>query len=293
MAVTALTRTGRRTEPVATAPRISMGAVWFVIGVVLPAVASLVARLGTIDLAYDVRLGDLMLRTGRLPRVDTFTFVAFGRPWVDQQWLAQILLALVHRSGGWDALVLLRSALIGATFIFVYLSCRAVGAGRKASALLALGSFGAAILGLALRPQLFAFALFSASVWLIASADRHPRRLWCVPPLVALWANLHGTFFLGPVLLGLAWLRERRSASSRRLIVATGLALLATLANPFGVGVWRYVVSISSDPQITNSISEWAPPTAHDAPARTAHDAGHQPLHPWRLTPGRSPLPVL
>jgi hypothetical protein len=190
--------------------------------------------------------------------------VASGRSWIDQQWLAQVVFALVYRVGAWQALVVLRSILIGATFTFVYLSCRGVGAGRRASSLLALASFLATMLGLALRPQLFAFAVFAACVWLLVTSDRHPTRVWWIPVLVAVWANVHGSFFLGPVLLALAWVRGRRDPASRRLLIVTALSVVATLANPFGLGVWSYVASISMNPAITRTVSEWLPPTIHD-----------------------------
>jgi hypothetical protein len=264
MAATDLARAGQPSDVAASTRRVPVGVVWVAIGVVLPAVASLAARLGTIDLAYHVRLGDLILHTLGVPRSDTFTFVAAGRHWVDQQWLAQVLFALVYRASAWQGLVVLRSVLVGATFVFVYLSCRGVGAGRKTSALLALGSFAATMLALALRPQLLAFALFAACVWAIVTSARHPRRLWCVPVLVAVWANVHGTFFLGPLLLGLAWFRDRPTPASWRLLLATVLSIVATLANPFGMDVWRYVISISTDPTITKTVTEWAPPTVRD-----------------------------
>jgi hypothetical protein len=243
--------------------RVSVGTVWIWIGVVLPAVATLAAKLGTIDLAYHVRLGDLMLSSGRLVRSDTFTFTASGRAWTDQQWLAQIAFAAVYRTAAWQGLLVLRAALVGTTFAFVYLSCRAVGAARRTSALLALASFGATLLALALRPQLIAFALFALTAWAVASRRTHPERLWLVPVAVIVWANVHGTFFLAPLLLGLAVLADRREPGGRRLVLVTAASLVASLVNPFGFGVWSYVVAISTNPIIAKTITEWAPPTVH------------------------------
>jgi hypothetical protein len=240
---------------------LSVGTVWVWIGVALPAVATLAAKLGTIDLAYQVRLGDLMLSTGHLVRADAFTFTASGRAWTDQQWLAQVLFAGVYRVAAWPGLLVLRSVLVGVTFTLVYLACRATGATRRTSALLTLASFLATMLGLALRPQLIAFALFAFTIWAVASRDAHPGRLWLVPAVVVVWANVHGTFFLAPLLLGLVWLEDRRQPSGRRLLLVAAASLAASLANPFGLGVWRYVVSISTNATITRTITEWAPPT--------------------------------
>lgn len=244
----------------------SMSSLWAIVAVSLPAVATLAARLGTIDLAYLVRVGRFSLESHRLMRVDAFTFTVAGQPWLDQQWFAAILFGAIHRVAGWDGLVVLRSALIGVTFLLVYRSCRSAGAGSRAAALLTLGSFGACLLGLGLRPQLFGFAFFASTAWILAERERHPGRVWILPPLMVLWVNVHGSFFLLPLLLGLTWLadhRERRSGADRLLKVAL-VCLPLTVLNPFGPRVWAYVVSISTNPAVTKAVTEWAPPTIKD-----------------------------
>ncbi len=254
-------------------PVASMARLWILIGIVLPAVAGMANRLGTIDLAYHVRLGDLMWSTHALPRVDSFTFTAAGRAWIDQQWLAQLVLAAVHRASGWGGLIVLRTALIGATFSFVYAACRRSGARHRTSALLVLASFGASILGLALRPQLFAFLFFAVTMWALAARGRRPALVWLVPAIAVVWANVHGSFFLGPVLVALTLFEDRSSPNRRTVAAATVVTLLATLVNPFGVGVWSYVGSIASNRTITAMVTEWAAPTVRD-PAGVAFFAG-------------------
>ena len=54
-----------------------------------------------IDLAYHVRAGELSLRTGDILLVDPFTFTSGGRPWLNQQWAAQLIFAGAHRLLGW------------------------------------------------------------------------------------------------------------------------------------------------------------------------------------------------
>jgi hypothetical protein len=87
-----------------------------------------------------------------------------------------------------------------------------------------------------------------------------------MPAIVAVWVNLHGSFFLGIVLLGLAWLEDRRRGDPHapRIVFVTAASLLATLANPFGFKVWPYALGISSNSTITRFISEWQPPTIRD-----------------------------
>jgi hypothetical protein len=255
-------RTGRRRRlPLPTLPQL-----WAFVAVALPIVAALRANIVTNDLAYQIRAGDLMLSSHHLPRVDTFTFTAVGRPWVDQQWGSQVLFALVYRAAGWWGLALLRAALVGSMAWCTFLACRAAGASNRVAAWLSLGGFVLWVEGAALRPQILGMTLFAATVWLVFERHRHPAWLWFLPPLTALWANLHGSFFLAPLLLGLAWLQDavdRAPVVRRTLTVALASAAAATV-NPFGLRVWSYAFDISTNPVITRVISEWQPPTIRD-----------------------------
>lgn len=145
----------------------------------------------------------------------------------------------------------------------LYRSCRGAGASPRTSALLSLAGF---IVGIeivpSLRPQAFGFLLFAAALWAVTTRARSPSRIWFVPLLVIPWANLHGSFPLALVLLGLAWLEDhRQDAEAWRVLVAGGAAFLATLLNPYGIRVWMYVVDLSSHPIVTQRIGEWGPPS--------------------------------
>ncbi len=240
-----------------------MPELWAFVAVFLPVVATLASHTSMVDLAYHVRAGLAMLATHALPRVDTYTFTAAGRPWLDQQWGAQLLFAIAFRAGTWSALLILQAALVGAIFFLVYTSCRAAGATVRRAAGLTIASFVVSFPGLGLRPQLFAMVLFALTLRIVVRRHVSPRWLFAVPVIVGVWANLHGSFFLAPILLALAWLEDRGRSpeAARRLLWVAALSLLASLANPFGFRVWTYVAGISRDPTITRFVSEWQPPT--------------------------------
>ena len=90
--------------------------------------------------------------------------------------------------------------------------------------------------------------------------------LWAIPVLVLVWANLHGSFFLAPVVLGLAWLEdvaERRPGAHRTLLIAS-CSVAAACVTPFGPAVWGYAVGLSTNPEVTSRITEWQPTTIRD-----------------------------
>ncbi len=239
---------------------------WALIAVVVPVMGAFVAKIMAIDLAYQIRAGGIMLDTHRLLDVDTFTFTVLGHPWLNQQWGSEVLLAGIYRAGGWGGTALARGALLGATVFFLYRACRAAGAAPRTAALLTLGGWmvGIEILP-ALRPQQFVFVLFAAVQWIVVGRHRSPKRLWLIPVVVAAWANLHGSFPLALLLLGFAWLEDRRRdpAGARRMLGVLLVSLVATLANPFGVRVWSYVVDLSTNPVVSQRIAEWGPPSIH------------------------------
>jgi hypothetical protein len=97
----------------------------------------------------------------------------------------------------------------------------------------------------------------------VARRRKHPAGVWWVIPITVLWANMHGSFFLAPVLLGLAWIEDRwviGRASPTLLLAGLG-SLLATLVNPYGYRVWSYAVDLATNPVIRTAIAEWKPPT--------------------------------
>jgi len=250
----------------------SLAMLWVFLAVALPTLAALLAPMPAVDLAYQLRAGGEILDARAIPAIDTWTLAAAGRPWTDQQWGAQVLLAVVDRAAGWTGLALLRAALVAVTcwLMLALARRRAPRLGSMGATLLVLAAFVVMAIALALRPQLFAIPLFVFVLLLLADRDAHPRRLWWIPVIAALWANLHGSFPLVLVVLAIslaAELLDRRSVSapSTRLLGAVMLAsVAATVVNPFGVGVWTYLVSLATNSTISSRVSEWRPPTPLD-----------------------------
>ena len=241
---------------------------WAILAVLLPVLAALVANLSAVDLAYHLRVGGEILDGRGIPTHDTWTFTAAGEPWLDQQWGAQVLLAAVHRLTGWTGLVVLRAALVGLTFGLVFAACRLKGADLRRAAWLALAAFVVAAAALALRPQLFGMVLLAACLAVLTGRHRWPRAIWLIPLIAVAWANLHGSFFLAPVVAGLAWLEDLhdRRATARTTLIVAVVAAGATFLNPYGAAVWGYALGLSTNSLITDRITEWQPTTIRTVP---------------------------
>jgi hypothetical protein len=247
----------------AAARPITIDHVWAFVALTVPIMGVLASSMSTIDLTYQVRAGDWMLRTHQVLDVDTFTFTVHGAPWLNQQWLAQVMLAALYRAWGWAGVSVARGVLTGVSLAAIFLACRHAGASLRRAALLTTAGFLLAQYHMAMRPQMIGFALFCVSLWLLEGRRERPRSLWFLPVIVAIWANIHGSFVLGPLLGGLAWLEDRRDRSpvARTTFFVTAAACLATLLNPFGWRVLSYTVQIGTNSTIRNLISEWRPTT--------------------------------
>jgi len=249
--------------------RPTLAELWTFLAVALPVLGALLAPMAAVDLAYQLRAGAQILDTRAIPSVDAWTFTIAGTPWTDQQWGAQVLLGLVYRAAGWSGLMILRAGLVALAFglLLLVVRRRSPGLAARWQALLVLGAFLVASPALALRPQLFAIVLFAATLFLLADRRAHPRRLWLIPILALAWANLHGSFPLVLLLLGLAVFADVLDRGEWRIsLTITVVSALATLVNPFGLDVWGYVVRLATNPTIGSRVSEWRPPGLTDVP---------------------------
>ena len=238
----------------------------------LPFVFLLWRGLNTPLLLYDfwwhLKLGELILATRSIPSVDLFSFTAEETPFIAQSWLAEIMIYVIYSSAGLPGLVVLATMILLLTLFVIHsIAARSVSDARVL-AVADLFAVVALMLCSNLRTQLASF-LFFAVVYLALEEFRAGRwkKLLIVPPVMALWVNIHGAFVLGLALFGFyvifesVWPREGR----RRGVAVKGAMLLAastvaTLANPWGWRIYEYVAEVSGSAAIRAYAIEWQPP---------------------------------
>lgn len=232
------------------------------------------------DYWWHARTGQLISETGQLPRTDIYSFASADTPWITHEWLTELLLYRIERTFGYVANVGLFAALGALTALLVYLHGRQRGIGHVGAVMLMLWSF-AILLPLAnVRPQMITVCATALCALLITMYRNGARRaLWALPPLFALWVNLHGGYVIGLALLGLTLLGEgialvHRPGHDRRarlraispLLGASILAACATLLNPHGLEALRYPLSyIGSGNPSQRYVAEWQSPNFHEA----------------------------
>jgi len=231
---------------------------WTLLAVLLPVLGATIAPLSTVDLAYQVRVGDLMRASGSVLSADPLTFTAAGQPWLNQQWGVGVLLSLGYSAGGWAGLALFRALLVGLAVGLVFWTARRWLPVRPAASL-SLASFVVGIGALALRAQLFGIVCFVLVIALLADRRGRPRLAFLVPLVVLAWANLHGSFFLGVGAAALAFVADLRAPTPvmRRSLVLVVLTAAASVVTPFGPGSWSYAMGLSTNGDVARLVSEW------------------------------------
>lgn len=143
---------------------------------------------------------------------DPFTFTAADRPWVNANWLGEVLLYLLHSVDGSGAIAVGVKAVAVAAAIGLLFLLRKPGAPIWPWAVAATAG-AVALAGFThLRPQVFALPIMAGILAVLYTADWAKGNKWRVPlilgGLTAVWANVDSFAFLSPLLVGLLWAGE-------------------------------------------------------------------------------------
>jgi hypothetical protein len=205
-----------------------------------------------------------------LPSHDTLTVWAHGHRWVDQQWLAQLVLYELHRLGGLKLVMLVHAALVTCGLVGAALLARRLGGTARSATWVCLPVVVAVWPGAAvMRPQSFAYVLFVAVLWLLLDELRSPsRRVYLVLPLLALWANLHGSVIVGSALVsGFALvelfvsLRATPRTVRRRSPLLLVAPWLCVFVSPYATSLPGYYRDVLFSGGFGHYVTEWAPTT--------------------------------
>lgn len=222
------------------------------------AAASATAPVADSDLYWHLATARETLAHG-LVRADTFSWTAAGAPVGTDQWAGQLLLYAGYLAGGWLGILAVRTIAIA---LLVGLIVSAALARRRGSPVVALAvALPAVLLSRFLwteRPELFGAGFFAALVLLLQLPGEAP--LIATAPLLVVWANVHGSFALGAVVVLIIGARGILSepALRRGHVVAMAGALVSLVLTPAGIGTLATPGVHLLDPP--RQIQEWAIP---------------------------------
>lgn len=214
------------------------------------------------DLAWQQWLGTYVLHAHRLPQhLGNETFTAPGAHWIPQEWAFSVAVAWLTAAKRFAVLaVLSTAAAIGALLLTAYRSHRR-GASTFATAFVTACTGFAMLQAFGVRAQIFGW-LFLALVLLLLDVET----VWVflAIPLVALWANLHASALIAPVLVAAwafgTWIEDRAwTARVQRNCTLTAGCALAVCLTPLLWNLPLYALTLETS-AIRSAIAEWQPP---------------------------------
>lgn len=225
------------------------------------------------DSGWHIRTGERILSSGKLPRTDPYSFTRFGRPWFAWEWGSDVLMGAAHRMWGLAGVAMLYALAIAVcSWLWFRLQWQVGGDFLLACALAAPMLSTASIHWLA-RPHVLSWALLLAAVLgcerLAATKPNAARALILAALGTALWANLHASFFLAPVvaliyaaahwLRPLIWDLDRGAEWEKARLFAGCAAAAATgsLVNPYGTALHVHLFRYLTDTALLDRVGEF------------------------------------
>jgi hypothetical protein len=220
--------------------------------------------------------GDIVA-SGEIPRVDQYSAVAAGRPYLAHEWLSGLIFLGIFKIGGGEALTVLRASIMLAMLLLLWFSLEKRARSFVLTApLMALAAY-TILLRVFVRPHVFTLLFLCIWVFALERWRRQRRLRYLIPlvPLQILWANLHGGYIialvLGVMMTGTTallvlrpnWSTDENYAGSDvlKLALLTAACLAASLINPHGLRLLEFslTIGLASD-YIKQVVFEWGSP---------------------------------
>jgi hypothetical protein len=269
-----------------------------------------VRLLGDAGIGWHIRTGQLILATHAIPRVDPFSSaipavssIVPARPWFAWEWLYDVLVGWLESAAGLNGVVLFTALIIAGVFSWTFPLLLRRGTNVLVALVLVLLAASASMIHFLARPHVVSW-LFTVVWFLILESSekncpgshsdssdsysdaRRTSLLLLLPPLMALWVNVHGGFLVGFALLAIYWfsaacrwlrltltltedrfeevLRKIRAARRARALALTAiLSAAATLVNPYGFKLHVHIYRYLSNRFLMDHIDEFQSPNFH------------------------------
>jgi len=219
--------------------------------------------------------GRWIAENGHVPTTEPLLPLSRGMPFIDTAWLSQLIgyeaftrFGVAALQGAYAATV---TAMIAVLAITLYRRVQRVP--PTVFGLVTFGWLNYQPLTVQ-RPQIAGMLCFTLLFCWLTSAGWRRWYWFAIPALFALWANLHGSFIVGLLLIAVLAIGTAIDAGRRmkesagifryrpfiRLLLLLELSAAAALINPYGIGVYFETLSFSSNPNLADLV-EWDPLT--------------------------------
>jgi hypothetical protein len=236
------------------------------------------------DCWWHVKTGKIIAQQG-LPEHDVFAYTAAEYEWHNHEWLAQVAAYQVWRMGertqlgGWRAVILATACVNAAAFLVLLILAGRLSENWWIALLVVLVAAGIGRRMFVPRPPAMTNLLLAIQILILVGAHNgwfRARWLAILPAIFALWANVHGGWLAGLVVLGAFLMQDVTTALRSRFPVPFEDAthpltlrtwawlfpacIAGTMVNPYLWQLYELPVRVLSEHQLVQVIGELRPP---------------------------------
>jgi hypothetical protein len=232
------------------------------------------------DIWWHLRDAQYLIQHHQFIRSDMFSFTVAGHPWVNTEWLSEIPFYLAYSTLGVSGLKAMTFLLPTVIMLLLLYLCYQESRNFKASIAVCSATSLLAIVSYGPRTILFGYVLVILLLILLQRfRQRGDAPLWLLPPLFCVWANTHGSWAIGMILLfligisglvGGTWGKiesTKWTPTQIRKLAITGAASVAALfVNPYGWRLVYYPFDLAFHQKLNVShVAEWVSVNFQDA----------------------------
>lgn len=188
------------------------------------------------DLGRHLKLGEIIVNTHQVPKVNLFSYTNPDFPFINTHWLFEVVAYFFSQTAGLHIFLVLK-------IVIFLLSLWLIMAKQKSVLLLPIGFIFFHVLRerLELRPEIFSF-LFTALTFYILEKNKKSL-IYILPFIQLLWINTHIYFFVGLIMQAIFIIHRR----TKLLITTFVLSILASLLNPSGIAGILYPLNVTKN----------------------------------------------
>lgn len=212
------------------------------------------------DFWQHLKVGEIIFNTKKILDKDIFTFTIYGKPYIDMHWGAQLFYWVLYKLGGLNLIVFSHALMLLLSYTLIFRVSLNQSNDLRISSIATLISILVSLSNFALRPQAFSILFFCTAFYLL-----NTKKFIYIPFIFLLWANFHGAFLVGLILLITYSIEkidsEKKYIINHEVVSTIIMCIIFTLINPFKLDLYTTAFNVGPASSQFTHIVEWGPPS--------------------------------
>lgn len=234
------------------------------------------------SVGWHLTAGKWIAENHAIPRTDLFSYTFPDKAWVAYEWLFDLCAYLLTLAGGLNLLAVVVATIISFIFLTVYDRARAEGGPLELVLPVSIFAIFASAIHWLARPHIITFVCILFFLTKLEDFYRgtisNTKLFLYLGLLMVLWVNCHPGFPLGIILIGIYFLAALKRLIKpgpqdgdktvnlhrvKTLFIAGLIATIATLLNPYGIDLYKYIIEYLKGSSVLANTDEYRSPDFH------------------------------